>query len=334
MYRARTQPNSALPSASFRPRRPASEKSTHGTQHLRCPRRYLSMTLFEAVRNTIRRLHYSPRTEEAHLQWIRAFIRFHSGRHPREMAAPETTAFPSHLAVHRRVSASTQNQALCAIVFLYKRVLNLEIPALDGLSRTRDLIATRNQSQKRRRCRPSTSKRWRGHPPTREALPNCSPVPPTRPGATPIHSPDHAPARRAPIHQSRAAPTSDDATPNQSAEAQPAIRGLNNQSTEGPPSLQRLKNQSPEAPTSAPTLLRNPGREHVELELAGPRDVASPALRLDHRVGVAERGVALENDGELHVLLPGKARRAIAESKGSFVGGARGSRPCQRPCGG
>lgn len=90
------------------------------------------MTLFEAVRNTIRRLHYSPRTEEAYLQWIRAFIRFHNGRHPRELAAPEATAFLNHLAVQRRVSASTQNQALCAIVFLYKRVLSLEMPALDG----------------------------------------------------------------------------------------------------------------------------------------------------------------------------------------------------------
>ena len=95
------------------------------------------MTLFEAVRNTIRRLHYSSSTEEAYLQWIRAFIRFHGGRHPREMAAPEATAFLNHLAVQRRVSASTQNQALCAIVLLYKRVLNLEMPALDGLARAR-----------------------------------------------------------------------------------------------------------------------------------------------------------------------------------------------------
>lgn len=95
------------------------------------------MTLFEAVRNTVRRLHYSPRTEEAYLHWIRAFIRFHNGRHPREMASAEATAFLSHLAVQRRVSASTQNQALCAIVFLYKRVLSLEMPALDGLERAR-----------------------------------------------------------------------------------------------------------------------------------------------------------------------------------------------------
>ena len=95
------------------------------------------MTLIEAVRSTIRRLHYSPRTEEAYLHWIRAFIRFHGGRHPRGMGAPEMTAFLNHLVVQRRVSASTQNQALCALVFLYRRVLGLEMPGLEGLERAR-----------------------------------------------------------------------------------------------------------------------------------------------------------------------------------------------------
>ncbi len=95
------------------------------------------MTLIEAVQSTIRRLHYSPRTEEAYLHWIRAFIRFHGGRHPRDMGAPEMTAFLNHLAVQRRVSASTQNQALCALVFLYRRVLGLEMPGLEGLERAR-----------------------------------------------------------------------------------------------------------------------------------------------------------------------------------------------------
>lgn len=93
------------------------------------------MTLIEAVCNTIRRLHYSPRTEEAYIHWIREFIRFHHRRHPREMGAPEVTTFLNHLAVDRRTSASTQNQALCAIVFLYRRVLEMEVGDLVGLER-------------------------------------------------------------------------------------------------------------------------------------------------------------------------------------------------------
>ncbi|MEO7329973.1 MAG: phage integrase N-terminal SAM-like domain-containing protein [Minicystis sp.] len=95
------------------------------------------MTLIEATKSTFRRLHYSPRTEEAYLRWIREFIRFHRNRHPRDLGPPEITAFLNHLAVERRTSASTQNQALCAIVFLYKRVLGLEIPALEGVERAR-----------------------------------------------------------------------------------------------------------------------------------------------------------------------------------------------------
>ncbi len=95
------------------------------------------MTLLEAVSTTIRRLHYSPRTEEAYVHWVREFIRFHQRRHPREMGAPEITAFLNDLATRRRASASTQNQALCALVFLYRKVLEIEMPALDGLDRAR-----------------------------------------------------------------------------------------------------------------------------------------------------------------------------------------------------
>jgi integron integrase len=95
------------------------------------------MTLLEAVQATIRRLHDSPRTEEAYLHGIRGFIRFHGGRHPREMGAPEARCFLNHLAVQPRISASTQNQALCALVFLYRRVLGLEMPALQGLERAK-----------------------------------------------------------------------------------------------------------------------------------------------------------------------------------------------------
>jgi len=95
------------------------------------------MTLFEAVSTTLRRLHYSPRTEEAYLAWVRAFVRFHNRRHPRDLGAAEITAFLNDLAVRQRTSASTQNQALCALVFLYRKVLALDMPALDGLERAR-----------------------------------------------------------------------------------------------------------------------------------------------------------------------------------------------------
>lgn len=93
------------------------------------------MTLFEAVSITIQRLHYSARTEEAYLHWVREFVHFHHRRHPREMGAAEVTTFLNHLATQRRVSASTQNQALCALVFLYRKVLEIELPALEGLDR-------------------------------------------------------------------------------------------------------------------------------------------------------------------------------------------------------
>ena len=95
------------------------------------------MTLIEAVQSTIRRLHYSPRSEEAYLHWNRAYIRFHGGRRPRDMGAPEMTAFLNHLAVQRRVWASTQNQALCALVLLSRRVLGLKMPGLEGMERAR-----------------------------------------------------------------------------------------------------------------------------------------------------------------------------------------------------
>ena len=95
------------------------------------------MTLFEAVSVTIRRFHYSPRTEEAYLGWVREFVGFHNRRHPRELGAAEITAFLNGLAVRRRVSASKQNQCLCALVFLYRKVLDIEMPTLDDLQRAK-----------------------------------------------------------------------------------------------------------------------------------------------------------------------------------------------------
>lgn len=93
--------------------------------------------LLDQVREAIRTRHYSIRTEEAYLQWIRRFIFFHGKRHPAEMGAPELEAFLTHLAVERNVAASTQNQALSAILFLYRDVLHVQLPWLDGVTRAK-----------------------------------------------------------------------------------------------------------------------------------------------------------------------------------------------------
>lgn len=89
------------------------------------------------MRDALRRRHYSYRTEQAYLYWIRHFIFFHGKRHPRDMGEREVTAFLTHLAVDRRVSASTQNQALNAILFLYKQVLGRDIGLIHGVVRAK-----------------------------------------------------------------------------------------------------------------------------------------------------------------------------------------------------
>lgn len=89
--------------------------------------------LLERVRAEIRARHYSLRTEETYVDWIRHFIRFHHRRHPRELGAEEVAGFLSHLAADRHVAAATQNQAKAALLFLYRRVLDLELPWLDGV---------------------------------------------------------------------------------------------------------------------------------------------------------------------------------------------------------
>ena len=91
--------------------------------------------LLEQVRRAIHTRHYSVRTERAYVGWIRRFVQFNSMRHPGEMGAAEVTAFLSHLATERRVSASTQNQALSALLFLSKHVLEIDLPWLDGVVR-------------------------------------------------------------------------------------------------------------------------------------------------------------------------------------------------------
>ncbi len=89
--------------------------------------------LLDRLRQAIRLRHYGRRTEEAYVGWVRRYIVFHRKRHPAEMAEPEVTTFLSHLAQERQVSASTQNQALCAILFLYRHVIARPLGRFDGL---------------------------------------------------------------------------------------------------------------------------------------------------------------------------------------------------------
>ena len=91
--------------------------------------------LLDRVSAELRVRHCSPRTEEAYLHWIRRFLIHHRLRHPRQLGADDVTAFLTHLATVERVAPATQNQALAALLFLYRRVLQLELPWLDALVR-------------------------------------------------------------------------------------------------------------------------------------------------------------------------------------------------------
>jgi len=93
--------------------------------------------LLDRVRERIRLKHYSIRTEQSYVQWVRRYILHHGKRHPMEMGAPEVEAFLTHLAVEGRVSASTQNQARSALLFLYKEVLGVELPWLDNVEQAK-----------------------------------------------------------------------------------------------------------------------------------------------------------------------------------------------------
>lgn len=106
--------------------------------------------LLDQVRGFMRTLHYSRRTEDSYCQWIRRFILFHGKRHPREMGEAEVGAFLTHLAVHRNVAASTQNQALSALLLLYGRVLERPLGRLGETVRAktpqrRPLVLTRRE---------------------------------------------------------------------------------------------------------------------------------------------------------------------------------------------
>ncbi len=93
--------------------------------------------LLEDVKRAMRSRHYSPRTEQSYCHWIKQFILFHKGRHPSGMAESEINTFLTHLAVDEMVSASTQNQALSALLFLFRHVFNREVGDLGKVIRAR-----------------------------------------------------------------------------------------------------------------------------------------------------------------------------------------------------
>lgn len=101
-----------------------------------------SPKLLDQVRARIRLRHYSASTEEAYVRWIRRFILFHGKRHPRDMGALEVERFLSYLAVEQKISSSTQNQGKAALLFLYKEVLELNLPWLNGIVQAKSMPRT------------------------------------------------------------------------------------------------------------------------------------------------------------------------------------------------
>ena len=95
------------------------------------------LMLSDKMREVLRLKHYSLRTEEAYLGWVRRFVRFHGGRHPRELAENEVRAFLTHLAAVDNVAAATQNQAVNALVFLYRAVLEKPLGDFSQMLRAR-----------------------------------------------------------------------------------------------------------------------------------------------------------------------------------------------------
>lgn len=98
------------------------------------PEPFQGKKLLDQVRDALRAKHYSYRTEKTYVDWITRFILFHHKRHPREMGMPEINTFLTHLAVQRKVAASTQNQALSALLFLYREVLQVNMESADSLA--------------------------------------------------------------------------------------------------------------------------------------------------------------------------------------------------------
>jgi integron integrase len=96
--------------------------------------------LLDDVGRAIATKHYSRKTGEAYTRWIYRFILYHGKKHPKDLSGPEVSQFLSHLATERRVAASTQNQALSAILFLYKEILEIELPWLDDIVRAKQPV--------------------------------------------------------------------------------------------------------------------------------------------------------------------------------------------------
>lgn len=96
---------------------------------------FQSTRLLDQLREQIRYLHYSLRTEEAYVYWVKKFIRFHGLKHPRDMGQAEVEAFLTYLATQRKISVSTHRQALSALLFLYQKVLGVALPWMDELAR-------------------------------------------------------------------------------------------------------------------------------------------------------------------------------------------------------
>lgn len=94
---------------------------------------YPPKKLLDQVRDALRSKHYSYRTEQSYVQWVKRYVLFHNKRHPRELGRADVEAFLTHLAVERHVAASTQNQARGALLFLYRHVLHLPLVAPDDI---------------------------------------------------------------------------------------------------------------------------------------------------------------------------------------------------------
>ena len=112
-----------------------------------------SPKFLDQVRGKIRLKHYSIRTEQAYVDWIKRFILYFDKRHPKDLGAPEIEQFLTNLAVNGNVSSSTQNQAKSALLFLYKQVLGVELPWLDNVERAKvpkrlPVVLTRDEVQK------------------------------------------------------------------------------------------------------------------------------------------------------------------------------------------
>ena len=96
-----------------------------------------SPKLLERVSDKLRVKHYSIRTEQAYVGWIKRYIYFHGKRHPKDMGAQDIKAFLTHLAVVGKVAAATQNLAKSSLLFLYREVLEIELPCLDNITQAK-----------------------------------------------------------------------------------------------------------------------------------------------------------------------------------------------------